>query len=596
MRVLAVVVALAGAMPSTAQIQGDFQFVQIAIQPGAKTGTFTARNALGTLAFDATGGVRAKGRMGSGRGALQPVDSTGRYQAGPDSITIPDPSRPNGRILLRPNHDKTILAGASEGAKDPHDLFLAVRAPARGASPQVTGDYAGAYLSMRNGEASELATALVEFSANQAAAKTEAAVSGHVAGIDDVVRVDKGEATASVKDGGVGTMTFKAKSDVLSGDREIAVSGDGSLVLGVSPAAGVRDVLILVKRASGYSNGSLRGLYWMAEITGETPFVFSPSSLRLSSAMGSMRSEGDGRAWLNQRIRNPNGVVNATVLNSYLLSGDGTMNMGAKSRYGLKNFAVSPDGGFFVGAQTGAGNDLVLDHGLFLGIKAQAFLPPFPALSAINVGSASTLVPGPQAIAPGSLVSISAGGLSQAQAKASGPYPQELGGVRVTVDGQPAALRSVSFERIEFITPAKLNPAGAAIQVVSGGKTSATITVPVAAASPAVVTEMGNGMGTAIALAADGKPVDMNRPAAEGSTIAIAATGLGTAAPADLRVLIGGKTAETAAVEAAPNQPGVYHVKVKVPKGAGGPNPVPVALQTADSFTDLADLPVQAPK
>lgn len=594
MRVSAVVLSLMGIAPLLAQLEGGFQFVQISIQPGAKAGTFNARNALGSLTFETSGSVKIKARRGEGRGPLQAADSDGRYEATADSILLPDPTRANAKIRARFNHDQSVLIGASEGAKDPHDLFLAVRAPKPGGSPAVTGDYSGAYLSMRNGDPAQLSTALVEFSANTATRKTEAAVSGHVAGIDDVVRVDAGDASVAVKDGGTGVMKFQAKSDVLTGEREIIVSADGGVVLGFSKEAGVRDALILLKRAPGYSNGSVRGLYWMAEITGETPFAFDPAALRLSSAFGSMRSEGDGRAWLTQRIRGASGIVNATVLNGYLLSGDGTTNMGAKTRYGLKNFAVSQDGSLFVGAQTGGANDLVLDHGVFVGVKAQVSLPAFPAISPINIGNAVTLAPGPQAIAPGSIISIGASGLATAQAKATAPYPRELGGVRVTVDGQAAEIQSVSFERIEFIAPAKLNPAGAAIQVVSGGKQSNTVTIPVAAASAAFLTETANGIGPVIALAADGKPVDLNRQAAEGDVIALAAAGLGTALAADVKVSIGGKAAETVSIAPAAGQTGVHHIKVKVPKGAGGPNPVPVAIQTATSFSDLADLPVQA--
>lgn len=593
MRVLAAALSLMSAVSLSAQVEGEFQFIQISVQPGAKAGMFAARNALGTLTLDAAGGVRVKARRGADRGPLQPAEAVGRYEATDDSILLPDPSRANARIRARFNHDKSILLGASEGAKDPHDLFLAVRGPARGASPIVTGDYAGAYLSMRNGDPAQLATALVEFSANAATSKTEATVSGHVAGIDDVVRVDTGEAAVAVKDGGVGVMAFKANSDVLTGEREIAVSGDGSVVLGLSKDAGLRDALILIRKATGYSNGALRGLYWMAEITGETPFAFAPSALRLSSAFGSMRSEGDGRAWLTQRIRNANGALDATVLNAYLLSSDGTANLAAKVRYGIRNFAVTQDGSLFVGAQTGAGNDLVLDHGIFAGIKAQVTLPAFPALSAINIGNASTLAPGPQAIAPGSIVSISAGGIATATAKATAPYPNELGGVRVTVDGQPAAIQSVSFERVEFIAPAKLNPAGASIQVTSNGKQSKPLLMPVAAASPAFVTEMANGMGSVNAFAPDGKPVNLNRPAGEGEVIALAATGVGTAAAADLKVSIGGKSAETVSIAPDPKQAGIQHIKVRVPKGAGAANPVPLSIQTAEVFSDLADLPVR---
>ncbi len=593
MRVLAAALSLMSVVPLPAQVEGDFQFIQISIQAGAKAGTFAARNVLGTLTFDARGGVKIKARRGTDRGPLQPVEAAGQYEATDESILLPDPSRANARIRARFNHDKSVLLGASEGAKDPHDLFLAVRGPARGASPAVTGDYAGAYLSMRNGDPTRLSTALVEFSANAAASKTEATVSGHVAGIDDVVRVDSGEAAVSVKDGGVGVMTFKANSDVLTGEREIVVSGDGGIVLGLSKDAGLRDALILAKKAAGYSNGALRGLYWMAEITGETPFEFDPAALRLSSAFGSMRSEGDGRAWFTQRIRGGSGTVNATVLNAYLLSSDGTANMGAKVRYGMRNLAVSPDGSIIVGAQTGAGNDLVLDHGIFVGIKAQITLPPFPAISSINSGNASTLAPGPQAIAPGSIVSISASGIAPAQAKATAPYPTELGGVRVAVDGQPAAIQSVSFERVEFVAPAKLNQAGAAIQITSGGKQSKALTLPVVAASPAFVTEMGNGMGPVIAFAPDGKPVNLNHPATEGEVIALAAAGVGRAGAADLKISIGGKPAETVSVAPDPSRAGVHHIKVKVPKGSGAANPVPVSIQTADSFTDLADLPVR---
>jgi uncharacterized protein (TIGR03437 family) len=153
--------------------------------------------------------------------------------------------------------------------------------------------------------------------------------------------------------------------------------------------------------------------------------------------------------------------------------------------------------------------------------------------------------------------------------------------------------------------------ATASIVVNNNGTLSNTVQVPVAATAPGVFTIDRNGIGSGAILHADYKLVTSLNPAKRGETVLIYLTGLGAVNPpvadgtaglgnplsrsaAMVNVLIGGLPATVSYSGLAPLYPGLYQLNVVVPADLAvtATGPFPLAVQTADSFHDQADLVV----
>jgi uncharacterized protein (TIGR03437 family) len=145
--------------------------------------------------------------------------------------------------------------------------------------------------------------------------------------------------------------------------------------------------------------------------------------------------------------------------------------------------------------------------------------------------------------------------------------------------------------------------------VNNNGTLSNTVQVPVAATAPGVFTVDRNGIGSGAILHADYSLVTSANPVKRGETVLIYLTGLGAVNPpvadgtaglgnplsrsaATVDVLIGGLPATVSYSGLAPLYPGLYQLNVVVPADLAvtATGPFPLAVQTADSFHDQADL------
>ncbi len=578
-----------------AAFRGSYHFAWIAVESASPGAALTSRNGGGTMTFDGAGGVRIQARVGVGLEEARAVETEGRYSADADSLTLPDPARAGSVLTARFNASRSVLVASSkDGPASRHDLLVAVRAPESGAA-KLEGDYGGGYFLVRDNDPRGLSTAFVELLTERPEVFSRTMVNGHVGGIDDVNRENEtADSTWSLRADGTGSALFANDSDVLSGSREILVSADGSALLGFSARPGERDLLVAVRRPKFHGNPFLRGRYWMNEVGAENDFAFAPEKARFGGATGSLQSAGDGRAVLSQVFASAGGRTHVTALNPYLLSGDGTANLGPRVRFGARNIAMSEDGGLVAGAVVHPAGELTLQHGIFVALRAEA--PAGQGVSLSPYGVANALSRAAVPISPGALVELSGSGLAATPAKAEGAaLPLELGGVRVSIDGEPAPLRSVSESGVIVLAPASFKGPTASIQVTNGGRPPVMLTVPVAAASPGLASENGSGSGLALAVRANGSPVQQGEAVEEGETVVLSAAGLG-AAGAKPRVLVNGRAAEVESVSPSPESPGVYRVTIRIPEGSGSNTPVPVAIAAADGFSDMVDLTVRPKK
>jgi uncharacterized protein (TIGR03437 family) len=202
-------------------------------------------------------------------------------------------------------------------------------------------------------------------------------------------------------------------------------------------------------------------------------------------------------------------------------------------------------------------------------------------------------------VAPGSLAAAFGDFTGAVSADAAGvPLAASLGGVQLLVNGTPAPLVAVRPSQIDFQVPANAPHFSANIQVVAGGSTLASGTVPIERWSPGLF--VANLLDTSRPIAA----LDQNSASigaagvSAGSVIQIFGTGQGTASPAiadgtagaaqtllQPQVFFGTEQAEIVYSGYPGVFPGLWQANVRVPVSAAvsGQMPLFVAIGGAAS-------------
>jgi uncharacterized protein (TIGR03437 family) len=220
----------------------------------------------------------------------------------------------------------------------------------------------------------------------------------------------------------------------------------------------------------------------------------------------------------------------------------------------------------------------------------------------LNVVSAASYAGGP--VAPGELISIFGNTVAPLPPNSSplspvnGYFPTSLEGVQVTFNSQPAALLYGSSGQINAIVPfSATGESSVNMYVGTSSGHGFTVSLPVAAAAPAIFSQDTSGSGAgAILKNADYSLVTPSHPAALGSVVAIFATGAGLTNPvskdgqltgggtlpvvaASVAVTIGGQPAKVLYQGAAPGLvAGVTQINVQVPLNITPGEAVPVTL------------------
>ena len=166
--------------------------------------------------------------------------------------------------------------------------------------------------------------------------------------------------------------------------------------------------------------------------------------------------------------------------------------------------------------------------------------PPGPSLTAGAFMNAADFQRG--ALSPCSLATVIAPGLApglqgMVTANFVGPLQFVLANDKVTVGGSSAPLLSVGLnsggrEQLTFQVPCDVTPGSSVPVVVNVGPGSATINIPIQAASPGIFqTAMSDGVTRAVMLRPDGSFVSPQNPARRGENLIAFATGLGVTNP-----------------------------------------------------------------
>ncbi|HXM42911.1 MAG TPA: glycoside hydrolase family 30 beta sandwich domain-containing protein [Bryobacteraceae bacterium] len=267
-------------------------------------------------------------------------------------------------------------------------------------------------------------------------------------------------------------------------------------------------------------------------------------------------------------FQNPDGSIVLLVLNA--ASGSST-------------FAVTWNGGNFTDT---------LPAGAVATYEWAVPAPAFPANGAINAAA-------PQAaLSPGELFSIYGVNLAaQAQQPLLLPLPATMAAASVEIGGIAAPLAYVSPSQINAQVPWEVAPGSATLTVTHAGVT-ASQTVTIAAAGPAIFTLYGSP--EAAALNQDYAVNSQDNPAGPGQAVLLFGTGLGAVSPAvptgaaasadtlsyvsaKVTATVGGTPADVLFAGLAPGFAGLWQVNLALPSGVAGAAPVtlPVIVSVA---------------
>jgi uncharacterized protein (TIGR03437 family) len=172
------------------------------------------------------------------------------------------------------------------------------------------------------------------------------------------------------------------------------------------------------------------------------------------------------------------------------------------------------------------------------GTLSAAPAPASPGISSV-VNGASYL---PGAVSPGELVTIFGANLgppSEAQGALDGDFVADtIEDTKILIGGKASPILFASSSQINVVVPFGVSGTTAQLQVVYLGQPTASTTVELQPASPAVFSLDGSGGGQGAILNQDGSVNSQTNPASRGSVVALFATGAGLTTPASVDGLL----------------------------------------------------------
>uniref|UniRef100_Q01P57 IPT/TIG domain-containing protein n=1 Tax=Solibacter usitatus (strain Ellin6076) TaxID=234267 RepID=Q01P57_SOLUE len=600
-----VAAGLLAGLPGLAQtvnnqsLKGPYYFRQVSLgTDGINPGNLTdPRTLTGTITFDGSGHFSFTGQQLTGTTTAVPQTGSGAYSVDSGGFVVMDsPVRSGAKINARFGPE-ALIGSSTESSDNTFDLFAAIPAPASGAT--FAGPYTAVSLEFPGGSTANMRAS--QFTLNQSATGSlqPITVTGHAANISrgQPQSLIVSGATYTLGADGSGTLALgtAANAQLLSGTRTLYLSASGNVLLGGSNVAGGHDILLAVKGISGATNATWNNSFFGAGLRLDATSVLAYS--------GSLAARGQQKVTWSKRMKAlGSSAFDFTGINGYALNPDGT------GTVDLTSIALGASGKAFVGAAISQADPGAYE--IYFGVQVPARSGTGIFLDPLGVTSAASFAPSGNPIAPGEFIALFGSGLANSPQTARVPYPTNLNGVTVSINGKLAPLYFVSPGQINAIVPYSTTGPTATI-VVQNGTNSNTVTVPVAATAPGVFTadQSGSGIGAMRHTDATATIIDAGHPAAPGETIQIYLTGMGAVNPAvadgtagtittlyqtisDVVVLVAGQPATVLFKGLAPGFPGLYQFNVTLPTFLGSTGTLPLAIQTLNAYHDQVDVPI----
>jgi uncharacterized protein (TIGR03437 family) len=402
---------------------------------------------------------------------------------------------------------------------------------------------------------------ITEFSGDRV--RKIAAVNGAISGSSTISTV-AGNGIGGYSDDG-----SPAVNAELNGPKAVAVDAAGDIYIADAANNAVR----LVTAATGKISTAVGT--GAAGFTGDlgpatAAQLTNPTGLGLDAAGDLFIADGSTRV---RKVYADGIIVTIAGNGSRGFSGDGGVATSAELS-GPSGIAVNSSGGLYV---TDSANNAI------------RLLTPLTATLSIAAvtNSASNLI---GSIAPGEVVTIYGSGLGPAQLAQMQIDPvynrvsDSLAGTSVLFNGMPAPMIYAWNTQVAAVVPYEVSGSSVQVLVEYQGQTTAPVSVPVAAAAPAVFTYNYSGMGEAVALNQDGTLNGPGNAAPTGSDVTLYETGEGQTNPAGtdgllgsatppapvlpVTVTIGGQPAAVVSYGGVPGEvAGIMRIVAKVPSG-----------------------------
>ncbi len=567
------------------------------------------------MTFDGSGRYSFTGQQVLGTAAATAQSGNGTYAVDPAGfVSLSSPLR-NGETLNARYGPEAVIGSNTESKANTFDLFIAIPAPSGAASlGTLNGSYWAATLEFPGASLANARNTFFNFSSNGAGAlagigssSPPIIVSGHAANLSSGQPQSQQVpgVTYTMATDGTATVNFGTASNnaLLSGTKTIYVSNDGNILLGGSTAAGSHDIVIGVKGISGATNATWSAACWGAGLrydpAGTTGYVGS----EINGGAGA--NGGRGNLIWSRRLKVLGvGNIDFTGVNSYLLNGNGS----GTAELAQVALGGASTGTAFIGSIISP-NDPA-GYEIYFGVHMPAESGSGVWINPQGVINPTSFSPTGSPIAPGDFIRLYGSGWATTVQSATPPYPQTLNGVTVLVNNAPASIYLVTPTTIDFLVPwATPAPGTATIVVKTASGTSNTVTVPVAATAPGILSVAQNGSGPAVMQHSDYTPVSPDHPAAGGEALIIYVTGLGAVTPAvpdgagssvsspsttavQPTVLIGGKPAKVL-YSGLTIYPGLYQINVVMPPVPPSVTSLPLAMSTPNAYHDQVTIPAQ---
>lgn len=558
-----------------------FRHLQLLATP---TGAITEmRTAYGAITFSGTGTYSLTGSQIIGPAAPAAFSANGTYTVKPTGyVTISNPQRANTDITA--GLGQGALTGASTETPNLYDLFLAIPAPPGGQSnASLSGAYDVSVLEFPNASAAQMRNAAFRLAPSGAGAAAPFTVTAKSASANNqTTTFSISNATYSIATDGAGALTLPGTA-LLNGVRSLWVSADGAIALLGSTAPGGHDLWIAAKSAA--PSTPFRNLYFRAGLRYE--------SNKAGAYAGASNSTNSGKLVSSLRVRQPEGVIDLTSANTYLLSAENTGTLE------LNRLVLGQAANTF--QTTGLSTVDSSNYELSFAIRAASPTGAGVFLNPQGVVNAASFAPVGAPLSPGGFFTLFGSGLAAATTVATTvPFPTSLGNVQVLINSTPAPLYLTSANQISALVPITATGTTASVVVVNNGQRSNTAEIPLSKSAPGIFTIPAAGTGPAALLHADFTLLNAASPARRGGTVLLFLTGLGATIPSgsfsivpgDVKVYLGGRPATVVYKGLAPGLPGLYQINLTIPANAPIGSAIPLAIETPEAFHDMADIAI----
>lgn len=512
-------------------LNGTYYFRQVLYD--AQSGD--SMSLVGNIDFDGQGNYTLNNATildaATGSSTPQSFSASGTYSVAASGEAILTAFNPNVNTtdeiigLVSPNG--VIIGSSTENTEGYNDLFIATPI---GSLPPTTATLSGSY-QVAYYDPTYAGDAILNFNADG---------NGTIGNVTTTQYVENVSSTAANVDtrtptlhgvtysfsNGAAQINFGGKvsgSTFIAGTEILYISPDGNFVFGGSLDG--FDIFVGVRNATTTPANS-QALYYQAGT--DSDYTGYPNNNGLDSYFGAANILSNNSVISHQRL-NLGGSEDYTYFDLYTQNGDGSA---TDSFY---QYWSTQDGTIRIGYGAPDATTGINSIGINVAFQGPALNPVGSVyISPVGAVNAASNAPFTAFVSPGEFLTLYGAGLANTTDSAGLPFPKNLDGVVVTVNGVQAPIYFVSPNQISLVVPYITAPGSVAqIQVNNNGVDSNVVTAFTGVTSVGVFTNNPvGGTGIAASERPDFSIVSESNPALIGDTIAAYISGMGAVSPA----------------------------------------------------------------